>query len=299
MHCVMETSIQIVAVGEILWDVFPDGPRFGGAPANFACHAAGLGCRVDVVSAVGDDELGRTALEELSRRGISLAGVQTLAGRPTGTVHVRLDDRGHASYEFRTEIAWDFLEWSESCEKIAGAAQAVCFGTLAQRSAVSRATIQRFVRGVSPSCLKVFDVNLRPPFYLESTIRESLALADILKLNDDELPILARMFGISGTERELLAGLCRTCDLDLVALTRGPRGALLCRRNGEISDQPGVAVEIRDTVGAGDAFTAVLTLGLLRGVPLDEINRRACRVAAYVCSQPGATPRLPEEHVTA
>jgi fructokinase len=179
---------------------------------------------------------------------------------------------------------------------VATTCDAVCFGTLAQRSAESRLTVQRFVGATRASALRVFDINLRPPFYTDEGIRESLALANVLKLNDDEFPILAEMCGAAGSGIEVLAQLAGRFDLQLVALTRGPNGAILLR-GGEISEAPGLAVAVKDTVGAGDAFTAALVLGLLRNDPLDHINRRACAIAAYVCSQTGATPALPEELV--
>jgi fructokinase len=286
---------SIVALGEILWDVFPDGPRFGGAPANFACHAAGLGARTAIVSAVGADDLGRAALEELSQRSIVIDGVQTIPDRPTGSVLVTVDATGKASFEFRQDIAWDHLSWNETLASLAAQASAVCFGTLAQRSPISSHTIQRFVKAAPPDCLRVFDVNLRPPFYDEGIIRNSLELAGVFKLNDDELPIIAKIYGLGGSECEIIGDLGRQCGLELVALTRGGRGALLWRNTGEFSDLPGIPTDVRDTVGAGDAFTAALTIGLLQGRSLDEINRYACRVAAYVCSQSGAAPRLPAE----
>ncbi len=278
-----------------MWDIFPDGPRFGGAPANYACHAAGLGASAAIVSAVGADDLGRAAIDELARREIPVDGVQTNRDRPTGSVLVSVDATGKASFEFSRDIAWDDLNWNPTLASLAAEAKAVCFGTLAQRSPMSRETIQRFIKATSPSCLRVFDVNLRPPFYGDVVIRQSLELASVFKLNDDELPIIARMFGLGGSERETVAGLGRQLGLEVVALTRGAQGALLWRQTGEVSDLPGVPTEVRDTVGAGDAYTAALTIGLLQGQPLEEINRHACRVAAYVCSQSGAAPRLPAE----
>jgi fructokinase len=291
----MAAQPTIVAVGEILWDLFPEGPRFGGAPANFACHAAGLGGAVAIVSAVGPDDLGRSALGELNGRSIETRAV-TIAERPTGTVRVTVDAVGKASFEFASDIAWDHLGWSENLDLLAARAQAVCFGTLAQRSEISRATVQRFVAATSPPALRVFDVNLRPPYYGDEVIRQSLGLANVLKLNDDELPVVARIARLSGPEVRTLAGLCDQFNLNLVALTRGSRGSLLISRTGEANDHPGVPTTVQDTVGAGDAFTAVLTLGLLRGDSLATINDRANRVAAWVCSQPGATPVLPAQY---
>jgi fructokinase len=283
----------VVGIGELLWDLFPEGARFGGAPVNFACHAAALGAGVHAATSVGNDELGRQAVKELQSHGVNADAVAICETAPTGTVQVAVDVAGKAAFTFAPDVAWDHVQWSEGIARLATICDAVCFGTLGQRSAESRETIQRFVGATPAASLRVFDINLRPPFYSEEAIRESLALASVLKLNDDELPILAAMCGAAGSQVEVLAQLARQFDLQLVALTRGPRGAILLR-GGEVSEAHGVPVAVKDTVGAGDAFTAALVLGLLRNDPLDEINRRACAVAAYVCSQTGATPTLPE-----
>ena len=284
----------IVGLGELLWDLFPDGPRFGGAPANFACHAAALGADAYLISSVGHDELGRQGQDALLAHAVHADCVTVCDAAPTGTAAVTLDNAGRAEFRFATDVAWDHLEWSNALAGLAGRCAAVCFGTLAQRSEVSRRTIRRFVRATPHAALRIFDINLRAPYYDDNAIRESLALANILKLNDEELPIMASLCGVSGTETEVLAQLAQQFELDLVALTRGPHGALLWRQ-GEISDAGGLPVVVRDTVGAGDAFTAALAIGLLRNDSLDVINQRACQVAAYVCSCAGATPPLPDE----
>ena len=283
----------IVGIGEVLWDIFPDGPRFGGAPANYACHAAGMGARSHMVSAVGRDELGEKALQALADRGVITESIQ-LNDRPTGAVFIKLDAEGKASYEFLENASWDHLQWSTGLEQLASEASAVCFGTLGQRSDASRQTIRRFVDATPASCLRIFDINLRPPFYVDETILASLEIANILKLNDDELPIVAKLAGIHGTDREITQSLAQRFNLQLVALTRGPHGALLVRSE-EVSDHPGISVPVIDTVGAGDAFTAALTQGVLSELELDAINDRATRVAAFVCSQAGATPALAKE----
>jgi fructokinase len=293
----MKNDFAIVGLGELLWDLFPDGPRFGGAPVNFACHAAALGAHVHVVTSVGSDTLGREALRALASHGVKTDAVAICDEAPTGTVQVTVDAAGKATFTFAPDVAWDHLQWSEGLARLAATCDAVCFGSLAQRSAESRQTVQRFVGATRAVASRVFDINLRPPFYGEEVIHESLKLANVLKLNDDELPILAATCGASGSDTEVLVQLAHRFDLQVVALTRGPKGAiLLC--GGEISEAPGVPVAVKDTVGAGDAFTAALVLGLLRNDPLDEINRRACAIAAYVCSQAGATPPLPDELTT-
>lgn len=286
-------EILVVAIGEVLWDVFPSGPRFGGAPANFACAMAGLApdFTVEMVSAVGDDDLGRDAIASLQQQGVGTRAV-TQNKQVTGQVHVSLDDQGVASYEFAEDCAWDNLLWSERLNTLANQSDVVCFGTLGQRSDASKSTIQQFVRSSSSDCLRVFDINLRPPYYSEAVIRESLEIANVLKLNDDELPLLASLLNIEGNPRELLAQIAEIVGLDLIALTRGEKGAMIFKY-GEISDSPGVPASVVDTVGAGDAFTAAMIVGLLEGHDIATINHKACEVAAFVCSQPGATPSMP------
>lgn len=284
----------IVGLGEILWDVFPDGPRFGGAPANFACHVAGLGARAEMVSALGTDSFGDQAVAILRERNVGTSGVQRHENRPTGTVDVTLDDAGHASYEFAADTAWDSIRWSDALARLAGEARAVCFGTLGQRSDASRETIRRFVSATPAGALRTFDINLRPPFVTDSVVLRSLELANVVKLNDDELSVLAKLCGLSGSDQEMLRTLARKFDLQAAALTRGPEGAVLLRGD-EISVSNGVDIQVVDTVGAGDSFTAAFVVGLIRGDDLDAINDRASRVAAFVCSQSGATPALPDE----
>jgi fructokinase len=283
---------MIVGLGEILWDVFSEGPRFGGAPANFACHASALGAQALMVSAVGRDVLGDQAISQLQRHGVDARYVQRLPNYSTGQVQVRLDDAGQPHYEFGRDEAWDHIQWSDDLEQLAQRSAAVCFGTLAQRSATSRHTVQRFVAASRPDVLRIFDINLRPPSDV-ATIEPCLALANVLKLNDEELRLLARRVDAAGDPAAQVARVAERFDLQVVAVTFGSRGALLYR-GGEFSRYQGDEVVVQDTVGAGDSFTAALTLGLLRGLSLDTINQHACQVAAYVCTQPGATPHLPD-----
>lgn len=288
----------IVGLGEILWDIFPSGKKFGGAPANFACSAAALADgRVDVlmVSAVGKDPLGDSALAALQERAVQTHAVDRV-DRPTGSVLIQLDPDGVATYEFASEIAWDAWQWSNRLSDVAKETDAVCFGTLAQRSDQSRQTIQRFVREIPASALKIFDINLRSPFYNDDVIRQSLELANVLKLNDDELPLLAKLSGAEGSAVQQLQTIRQHHDLNIVALTRGAAGALLICGD-EVDDCPGVPTDVVDTVGAGDAYTAAMMLGLLAGSELSHINLQACKTAAYVCSQPGATPSFPANQI--
>ncbi len=290
----MSELATIVGIGEVLWDVFPDGPRFGGAPANFACCAAALAdgrFRVQMVSGVGNDELGSQALAQLVSHGVDVEAVQRLPLQ-TGQVFVRIDARGHASYEFASNTAWDNIAWTNAMESTASRAAAVCFGTLGQRCSTSKETIQRFMRCVPQRALRLLDINLRSPHWNEQTIVDSLRLANAVKLNSDELPMVAKLHGWQGGDVELLHMLRTHYSLRLVALTRGSEGSIVLTETGQ-SERPGQKVQVVDTVGAGDAFTAAMVVGLLLNRPLIEWHNVADEVAAYVCTQPGATPKIP------
>lgn len=285
----------IVGLGEVLWDVFPDEARFGGAPANFACHAAALGARAAMVSAVGpeNDPLAGRALTTLTQHGVDVSAV-TRNPHETGRVMVEVDSQGHASYRFVEHPAWDFIDWSEPAAAMAQDASAVCFGTLAQRHEHSRATIERFLSVIPRHAWRIFDVNLRGEFWNDERIVRSLHLANALKLNSDELPIVARACGLAARGREALTAIREQFDLRLVAFTDGSHGATLVTADAvDHCQAPRVAV--RDTVGAGDSYTAAMTLGMINNWPLAQVNQRAVEVAAYVCTQSGATPKLPAE----
>lgn len=286
---------RVVGLGEILWDILPDGSKhLGGAPMNVAVHAQALGCTAAVISAVGDDELGREATELLTRHHRLDAGaVQVISDRQTGAVDVRLTD-GQPTYEFRPNVAWDFLEANAAARERAEAADAVVFGTLAQRNAVSRGTIGELLAITRADCLRVFDVNLRPPFYGDAVIRKSLGQANLLKLNDGELPAVLSAIGIESSHDWTARLFAEVPQLGVVALTRGVQGSTVFTRDGlEGHTLPAKQVAVQDTVGAGDAFTAALVSGLLGGKRLEAIHDQAVAAAAFVCSQPGATPALP------
>jgi len=284
---------QIIGLGEVLWDVFPSGAVCGGAPANFACHIAGLGERAAMVSAVGDDPLGRAAIAALEARGVDTSHVRVDPHHPTGTVDVAIDSAGVASYLFAADTAWDHLAWQPMLENLARSCAAVCFGTLAQRSNQSRQTIRRFVAAAPVTSLRVFDVNLRQEFFDSETIRESLALASVLKLNAEELPVVAAACGEKGTSPlSTLQRIRQRHGFQAAVLTLGAEGSIILTER-EVSQQPAVAVKVVDTVGAGDAFTAAVVIGLLRRLPLAVIHRHAASVAAFVCTQRGATPEIP------
>jgi len=283
----------LIGLGEVLWDLLPKGKQFGGAPANFAYHAKVLGTDAHVVSAVGDDELGREILARLDRLGLGRELVAVDAGHCTGTVSVELDEHGKPDFTIHEDVAWDFIPEMPGLADLAARASAVCFGSLAQRAEVSRATIRRFLDATGDDCLRLFDINLRQHFYDASVVGASLEHADVLKLNDDELPVVAELLSLPADEEPFLDAVLREYELTLVALTKGPGGSVL-RSGDRTSVVPGTRVEVADTVGAGDSFAAAVAVGLLAGVDLDRINRRASELAAYVCTRPGATPEVPD-----
>ena len=284
----------VVGIGEVLWDIFSDGPKFGGAPANFACSAAGLGSgMIDaaLVSAVGRDDLGSRALAVLRDHGVDATRV-TESDDPTGQVIVRLDNDGKPDYEIATGAAWDRLSVSADMDNLARRVDAVCFGTLGQRSTVSRSVIRQFVSTTRDDCIRILDVNLRPPFWSDELILESMGLASMLKCNDTELPVIASLLHVTGSDVAVLQKLIVRYSLELAALTRGSDGSLLVSATGAVSEVSGSSVSVVDTVGAGDAFTAALTLGLVHGAGIPETHKWAGRVAGFVCSQPGATTSI-------
>ena len=291
----MKPCFSIIGLGEVLWDLFPDGARFGGAPANVACAAAsllGATGAVTLVSALGDDRRGREAIGFLRQRRVDVSALQ-ITGAPTGTVTVQLDDSGQALFNISDNVAWDHIVWSEKWSDLAASADAICFGSLAQRGDISRQTIQKFINATPASSLKVFDMNLRAPFYAPDTLIQSLELANVLKLNDQELCVIANILSLSGETIDILKSLQDDYQISSIALTQGAAGAMLLRHS-EAVRVPSVPTTVVDTVGAGDAFTAALMIGLLNEQPLKEIAHFATGVSSYVCSQRGATPSLPD-----
>jgi len=287
-------KFKLVGIGEVLWDMLPAGRQMGGAPANFVYHAGALGADARVVSRVGDDELGREIIRRLEELGVPTDCVEVDATAPTGIVSVSLTEDGQPQFTIHQNVAWDRICGDGAARTAVAAADAVCFGTLAQRNEISRQTIRGLLKTVPAQSLRIFDVNLRQHFYSPELIEQSLELANVLKVNETELPRLAEMFELAGDERAQIGELTRRFNLWLVAYTRGARGSLL-HSEGCWSEHPGLPTRVADTVGAGDSFTAALALGLLADWPLDEINHRASEVAAYVCSQTGAMPSLPEQ----
>ena len=279
-------SSEILCVGEVLWDALPAGLFLGGAPFNVACHLRAAGQTVAMVSRVGADRLGEEALRRAARYGVDASLVQVDQALPTGFVRVAVDDVGDAAYEILEPAAWDMIAVSDALLQRAAAARAVVFGTLAQRSAVTRATIERLW---DTKALRVFDVNLRPPYDDAATVGRSLGHADVVKVTQQELRRFAGWFDLRGGEREMAAALAKSFGCRIICVTRGRAGAALWR-DGAWTEHPGFEVEVRDTVGTGDALLAVLLAGLLGGVEDGALLQHANLVAAYVATQFGAVP---------
>ena len=284
----------VVGLGEILWDILPDCKKLGGAPTNFAYHAHCLGAKGCVVSCVGKDDLGVEIIECLDQLEINRDFVSVDNDHSTGTVTVELNDRGTPDYIIHENVAWDFIPSSKDLFEFASNIDAVCFGSLCQRSKVSRDTIRNFLRATKKECICVFDINIRQQYFSKAIINTMLDFSNVFKLNDEELPLVAELLDINGNESEILEKLINRFNLKMIVLTKGSNGSLLFGDDQEsiIHSEP---VDIVDTVGAGDAFTAAVVMGMLQNKPLRIIHELANRLAGFVCSQKGATPRLPKE----
>lgn len=282
-------------MGEALWDVLPEGKKIGGAPANFAYHVSQFGLPGMAVSAIGDDALGKEIRENFTSKGLK----HNLATVPyaTGTVQVELDPNGVPQYEIKENVAWDNIPWTTELEEIARNTKAVCFGSLAQRNVVSRETIGRFLDTMprKEDSLVVFDVNLRQGFYTKEILCESMQRCNVLKINDEELVTVSRMFGYPGIDLQdkcwILLG---KYNLKMLILTCGINGSYVFTP-GNVSFQPTPKVEVADTVGAGDSFTAAFVASILKGKSVAEAHSLAVRTSAFVCTQNGAMPTLPRE----
>lgn len=285
---------HIAGIGEILWDLLPEGRQLGGAPANFACHSQALGADTRIITRIGPDPLGDETLSRLVHAGLDTRLIQRDPSAPTGTASVDLSADGQPRFTIHENVAWDRLQVTSDALAMLAGIHAVCFGTLAQRTPAASAAVQALVQATPASAVRVFDLNLRQHYHSPAVIQRSLELATVLKLNDAELPVLARQFNLTGDVDSQLGRLMDHFQLDAVALTLGAHGSLLVSPAGK-SPHHGLPVQVVDTVGAGDAFTAALTLGLLARWPLDEINALANQTARFVCSQAGATPNLPPE----
>ena len=284
----------VVGMGEALWDVLPEGKKIGGAPANIAYHVSQFGLPSCVVSAVGDDPLGKEIIENFSSKGLnfSLAEVPY----PTGTVQVEIDQAGIPQYDIKENVAWDNIPFTENLEELAKNTRALCFGSLAQRNVVSRNTINTFLENMpkDEDTLVVFDVNLRQGFYTKEILTNSMNQCNILKINDEELVTVSRMFGYPGIDLQdkcwILLG---KYNLKMLILTCGINGSYVFTP-GNVSFLPTPKVEVADTVGAGDSFTAAFIASILKGLSVQEAHRKAVETSAYVCTQIGAMPVLPK-----
>ena len=286
----------IIGMGEALWDVLPTGKKIGGAPANFAFHVSQFGLPSCVVSAIGDDSLGKEIVENLTSKGLR-QHIETVP-YPTGTVHVEIDQTGIPLYDIKENVAWDNIPYTEHLDALAKRTKAVCFGSLAQRNVVSRETINHFLDTMpkDDDSLVVFDVNLRQGFYNKEILCKSMQNCNILKINDEELITVSRMFGYPGIDLQdkcwILLG---KYNLKMLILTCGINGSYVFTP-GNVSFQPTPKVEVADTVGAGDSFTAAFIASILKGKSVTEAHTIAVKTSAYVCTQKGAMPILPPEY---
>jgi fructokinase len=288
----------ILGIGELLWDVLPGGARLGGAPANFTVMAGRLGSHAAVLSRIGRDDLGRKAVELLDPLPADTEFLQVDPAHETGRVTVAFQN-GQPQYTIHEPAAWDFLELSDEWVSLAERADAICFGSLAQRSLESRQTIQTLAAQTKAACVRVFDVNLRAPFYSSEVVQESLELATVMKMNDAEVPLVLGLLGLQAFDAQAPGALRAAAErlleefptLKMVAVTRGGEGSLLVSRNAW-HEHPGIPVKVADTIGAGDAFTAAMTHYLLRGADLATLNEAGNRWGGWVASQSGAMPDL-------
>lgn len=287
----------VIGIGEALWDCLPEGRKIGGAPANFAYHAGQFGFKSLAISAIGDDQLGREIKEKFDQRGLDYR-LETVP-YPTGTVQVTLDEKGIPCYEIKENVAWDNIPYSSALEELAKNSRAVCFGSLAQRNEVSRETINRFLDAMpdSDDTYKIFDINLRQHFYCKETIENSYGKCNVLKINDEELVVVSEMFGCQGlSQEEACKKLLKDYGFRMLILTCGTDGSYVFSAD-EVSFLDTPKVEVADTVGAGDSFTGSFIASILRGKTIPEAHKRAVEVSAFVCTQKGAMPVLPEDMI--
>lgn len=284
----------IVGIGEALWDMLPEGRKIGGAPANFTYHVSQFGLDAVAVSAVGDDELGAEIRQTFEEKDLQtqLATVPY----PTGTVAVTLDAKGIPQYEICEGVAWDNIPFSPKLEALARNTIAVCYGTLAQRNSVSRKTIESFIAAMPADGIKICDINLRGTFYNKEILESSMRACDILKINDEEIDEVSRLLGAEfPTQRMAALNLMSRYEVDILILTCGTNGSYIYSMDGTESFLPTPKVKVADTVGAGDSFTGAFIAALLCGKDIKKAHALAVEVSAYVCTQNGAMPELPDE----
>jgi fructokinase len=285
-------DFSVIGIGEILWDLLPEGKKLGGAPANFAVHARQMGLNAGIISAVGNDNLGTEILRIIREK--KLVDMIQTNNKSTGTVSVSLSEDGIPDYVIHEEVAWDFIEPDTQALDFVKKAHAICFGSLAQRSEKSRNSIRKILTSVPTGAIKVFDINIRQNFYDPDLIQQSLGLANILKINDEELALLKELLEMTGNEFDIISQLLDSYQLDSLALTKGSRGSwLFSQQNSSYIETP--KVKVADTVGAGDSFTAAMVAGILADLPFEEVHQFAVDVSAYVCTREGASPALPAD----
>ncbi len=282
----------MVGIGEILWDILPEGKQLGGAPANFAYHANQLGNQGVVISCVGDDPAGAEILSTLEKKGVSHK-ISSVPDYPTGTVTVEIGSQGNPEYTIHENTAWDHLQLDEDQHGLAAGAHVVCFGSLAQRNAVAAESIHHFLSATTPDCMRLLDINLRQNYYSKAPLIKLLEAATAIKLNDEELLVIAEFCDLFGSETDMFRQLEEEYDFDLIILTKGADGSRLYSSDLGDSILHGLDLNIVDTVGAGDSFAAAVATGICRKMSLQETHLFATRVAAFVCQNAGATPRLP------
>jgi len=288
----MNKKYIVAGIGEVLWDQLPQGDVLGGAPANVAFHAGQLGAESYIISAIGNDKQGDEIVARLKAKGINL--LLSRVNNPTGTVKVSFDDKGVPDFVITRDVAWDYIELTPESAALAGRLDAVCFGSLAQRNKVSHLAITKFLNLVPEKALRIFDINLRQNFYSKQLINESLRISNILKINDEELVIVAKLYGWQGNEEYLCRKLLEIYELKLLAYTCGASGSYLfsCDENSFIKSP---VVKVKDTVGAGDSFTAALMVSLLNGYALSECHSLAVEISAFLCENEGAMPEYSKE----
>lgn len=289
----MTARLIMVGLGEVLWDLLPSGRVLGGAPTNFAYMTSVLGNRGIVASRVGADSLGQEACKAMEDLGLTTEYIQRDEDHETGSAGVLLDPAGLPTFTIKESVAWDFLQWTPVWDELSAQADVVCYGSLAQRSPISAQAIDQFLSNTRKETLKIFDVNLRQSFYSKEILRKLFLQADIAKLTDQEMRRVGSFlsYGETDDEEELADWLRREFELKLVCITRGDRGSLLVSQE-EVVEHPGLNVDVVDTVGAGDAFTACLAHQFVQGLPLAEISEAANRFAAWVVTQMGAMPMV-------
>lgn len=283
-------KFKIAGLGEVLWDIFPDAKKLGGAPANFSAHAQQLGAKSYILSAVGKDDLGKSAIELLEGALLDISGLQINDTHATGSVRVSLDESGIPTYTFEEDVAWDHIQFEITQKKIAQCLDAICFGTLAQRNVISQNTIFKILKATPENCLRVFDVNFRKDYYNPEMLFQSLELANVVKMNEEEFLEITSLFNLPSNPSKGLEALMYQFDLKFCILSLGKKGSIMISKAHYSIYDSAEPIIVKSTVGAGDAFTAAAVMGWLNQKPLDQINKEASRIAAYVCTQLEAVP---------